>query len=481
MFLDRLEKELNYTETANGAKANKSTLDSGLDLFGQIGACRENLQKAQDLFMRAYGDNPLLALKILFWARDIRGGQGERKVFRHLLRTLAEKNFKVVNQLVPFVPEFGRWDDLLCLDETECWNTVLDLYSKQLSQDLRSQGEVSLLAKWLPSVNTSSQKSRKLGRKIAKYLEYSEKTYRKTLSQLRSKIKIVEQKMCANEWNEINYSQVPSRASLMYRNSFRSHDSERYSQFLSDVAEGKAKINASTLYPYDIVRQVWESDDSLDVLWDNLPNYLENTEGFNSLVVADVSGSMLCDNGLPLYVSISLGIYISERNTSEVWKNKFLTFSQDPSLVMVRGGNICEKVGNLSRADWGMNTNLMRTFEVILKVAVENSVPAEEMPQKLIIVSDMEFDVAVPDNDLTNFEKISQMFSEKGYKVPQLVFWNVNAGNTVPITKHDTGTCLISGCSPSLLKSVLGDLDPIKVMLSEVEAERYQVLNNLEF
>lgn len=336
--------------------------------------------------------------------------------------------------------------------------------------------KLSLISKWLPSINASSKDSKRLGRAIASYLDLSEREYRKVLSTLRTQIKIVEQAMCSKEWSAIDYSKVPSRAAFMYRKAFAKQDATRYAEYLSAVEKGEAKINAATLYPYDIVNEYLykgaRNDKTIDLQWEALPNYMEG-ETFNGLVVADVSGSMY---GMPMAVSISLAMYIAERNTSPVWKDKFLTFSAQPELQTIVGSTVGKRIGNLSRAAWQMNTDLMAVFKTVLSAAESNNVAPEDMPQKLIIVSDMQFDVCCKSNKRTNFEQIQKLYRKAGYEMPQLVFWNVNAiGGNVPITSHDTGTALVSGCSPSILKSVLGDkiITPVDVMNDAVYTYRY--------
>ena len=478
-FMKALESELNETVTLNGAKAYKSTMNKCVDLFGQIAACRGNLAKAQTLFAKAYKEDPETATRILFWARDVRGGQGERSVFRNLFKSLVEDNPEIGLKLVSLVPEYGRWDDLLVLENTSAWNIVLGAIEIQLNLDranLKIGENVSLLAKWLPSINSSSKDSKRLGRKIATYLGLSERDYRKVLTTLRAHIKIVEQKMCAKEWSAIDYSKLPSRASFMYRKAFAKQDATRYAEYLSAVERGEAKINASTLYPYDIVNEYLykgaRNDKTIDLQWEALPNYMEGQE-FNGLVVADVSGSMY---GMPMAVSISLAMYIAERNSSPVWKDKFITFSHRPELQEIVGKTIGNRIDNLSRASWSMNTDLMAVFKTILSAAEKNSVASKDMPQKLIIVSDMQFDMACKSNKRTNFEQIQKLYRKAGYEMPQLVFWNVNAiGGNVPMTAHDTGTCLVSGCSPSILKSVLTGnvITPVVVMKDAVYNDRY--------
>lgn len=478
-FMIALETELNNTVTANGAKAYTSTLNKCLDLFGKIAACRKDPNQSQKLFAHAYKEDPETATRILFWARDIRGGQGEREVFRQLFKYLVEEDSEIGAKLVELVPIYGRWDDLLVLEDTSVWNTVLESIKTQLNADkvlASSGGNISLLAKWLPSINASSKDSKRLGRKIASYLGLNEREYRQTLSKLRNQIKIVETAMCSKEWSAIDYSKVPSRAAFMYRKAFAKQDSTRYQEYLNAVAKGEAKINATTLYPYDIVNQYLykgaRGDKTIDLQWEALPNYMEGQE-FNGLVVADVSGSM---SGMPMAVSISLAMYIAERNTSPAWKGKFITFSAKPELQSIVGSTIGKRIENLSRAAWQMNTDLMAVFKTVLKAAEENNVAPGEMPQKLIIVSDMQFDQCCSSNKRTNFEQIQKLYRKAGYEMPQLVFWNVNAiGGNVPIKAHDTGTALVSGCSPSILKSVLTNevLTPEDAMRDAVYSDRY--------
>ena len=483
-FINALESQLNETTTENGAKAYKSTLNKCLDLFGKIGACRNDIPQAQKLFAHAYKEDPETATRILFWVRDIRGGNGERTVFRTLFKYLVEETPEIGGKLIELVPVYGRWDDLLILEDTSLWNNVLDVIKSQLNADnvlSASGGNISLIAKWLPSINASSKDSKRLGRKIASHLGWTERQYRQNLSKLRAKIKIVETAMCSKEWSAIDYSKVPSRAAFMYRKAFAKQDATRYTEYLSAVEKGEAKINASTLYPYDIVNQYLykgaRNDKTIDLQWEALPNYMEGNE-FNGLVVADVSGSMY---GMPMAVSISLAMYIAERNSSPVWKDKFITFSTNPELQSIVGSTIGKRIDNLSRRAWGMSTDLMAVFKTILEAAEKNSVAPEDMPQKLIIVSDMQFDVACRSNKKTNFEQIQKIYRKAGYELPQLVFWNVNSSGNVPIQSHDTGTALVSGCSPSILKSILtgNSITPLDTMNDTVYSERYQEIGNV--
>ena len=477
-FLTALETELNVTTTENGAKAYKSTLNECVDLFGKISACRKDIPQARKLFALAFKEDPETATRILFNARDIRGGQGEREVFRNLFKDLVSENSEIGEKLVELIPVYGRWDDLLVLENTSAWGRVQYIILEQLRKDevaLTAGENVSLLGKWMPSINASSADSKRLGRRFAQLLGKNEREYRKFLTALRSRIKIVEQKMCSKEWSEIDYEHLPSRAGFMYRKAFAKQDATRYAEYLSAVEKGDKKINAGTIYPYEIVENYLykgaRNDKTIDLMWEALPNYMEGQE-LNGLVVADVSGSMM---GTPMAVSISLAMYIAERNTG-IWKDKFITFSYRPEIQTIVGKTIGDRIRNLHRADWAGNTDLRAVFESVLNAGIKNDVPDAEMPKKLIIVSDMQFDQACASNKRTNFEQIEKMYHKAGYEMPQLVFWNVNAiGGNVPMTIHDTGTCLVSGCSPSILKSVLGGkvITPVDVMRDAVYNERY--------
>jgi len=316
--------------------------------------------------------------------------------------------------------------------------------------------------------------------KIAEAMGWTERQYRKALTALRTQVKIVEQPMCSREWGSIDYSKLPSRAGFMYRKAFAKRDGDRYQSYLDSVERGEAKINAGTIYPYEIVHKYLyegeKSNQTLNLMWEALPNYMEG-EQLNGLVIADVSGSMGGNGGMPMAVSISLAMYIAERNTG-TWKDKFLTFSATPELQTVTGSTIAQRIRNLSNASWGMNTDLQAVFNLVLNTAIRNNLPEAEMPRKLIIVSDMQFDSCCRNNSVTNFEAVRIKYAQAGYSLPELVFWNVNSSGNVPMKMHDTGTCLVSGCSPSILKAVLTGsvITPVGVMRDAVYAERYDAV-----
>jgi len=478
-----LSKVNNTTLTENGALTNKSTLSHTLDLFGQGGALRTREESdICNLFSKAFAENHLAAMKTLFYLRDIRGGQGERRTFRAILRWLAVNQTEVLRKNLGNISFFGRWDDLYVLTGTPLENEIFELISRQLSLDIlamKNEESVSLLAKWLKSENTSSKESCRLGHLTREKLGVSSKKYRKTLSALRRYIKVVEVSMCAGEWNNIDFSKVTSKAAMTYKKAFSKHNPTGFENFLKKVESGEVKINAGAVYPYEILRSIQHERDplsvrSLDLQWKAMPNFLEGNE-HKGIVIADTSGSM---NGMPILVSISLAIYFAERNVGP-FKDVFLTFSNTPTFHTIVGNTLKEKYDSLDQGGWDMNTNLQAAFDLVLSTAVKNKVPVKDMPTVLYIVSDMEFDEAC--NNQTNFEALKNKYQATGYKLPVVVFWNVNSRNDQnPVRFDDKGTVLVSGCSPTILQAVLAGIeleqekvDPITVMLQKLNDERY--------
>lgn len=480
-----LAKGTNITLTENGALTNKSTLNNLLDWFAAGGALRERDENSiVNLFRKAWGDDELKALKVLFYFRDVRGGQGERRTFRTCLKWLANNHQNAVKANLENVPFYGRWDDLYALEGTPLEAAAFDLIRRQLLTDVEAMNEkdsVSLLAKWAKSENTSSKESVRLARKTREALGWSSRKYRKTLSALRSYIDVVEVKMCANEFNDIDFQKVPSKALMTYKGAFKKHDENRWKSYLEKVEKGEAKINAKALYPYELLRTIWSEQDetaikALDLQWKNQPDWLaENPH--KGLVLADCSGSMTSNNMLPLAVSVSLAIYFAERNTGP-YKDCFMTFSTNCKLQRLVGRNLKEKAYNLDKEGWCGSTNLQSAFDAILDAAVKNRVEEEDMPSVLYIVSDMEFNQACDLNGVKskNFDVAKQKYAKAGYKFPKIVFWNVNARNDqFPITEDENGVCLVSGCSPSILKSVLSgkDFNPMAILDETIGQERY--------
>jgi len=458
--------------TANGMKARKSSANACVDLFYNIGASRgKNIVPA---FTAAYVENPDLALRIAQWARDVRGGSGERQVFRDILTYLENTKPEDASRLLAKVPELGRYDDLFVFKTKPLKAQAYTL----LGDALRSRN--GLAAKWTP-------RKGEVAREIREFFGMTPKQYRKSLVTLTN---VVETQMCANNWDNINYSHVPSVAHARYKKAFGRHGTT-YAEYVTKLVKGEAgvKINASAVFPYDVLkgrigRYNTMSKQELDVVeaqWNALPNYVGAA---NVLPMVDSSGSMTCPAGghtsksglTCLEVAISLGLYFADKNTGK-FKDTFLTFSRNPKLVNLKG-NINQKIDQMNTGEVA-NTNLHKAFELILDVAVKNNVPQAEMPETLVIFSDMQFDQGV-DHDESAIEMIERKYKAAGYTVPNVVFWNLNAayGNT-PVKFDKRGTALVSGFSPAVAGGIMGgnmdDFTPEAIMLKTVMKDRYSI------
>jgi len=481
-MLEHLKNEANRTYTENGAVTYATTYSDCLDLFATIGALRSsNEQEIINRFVRAFTEDPNLAMKTLFFARDVRGGLGERKVFRVCLQWLAHNAPASVKKNIPYVAEFGRWDDLLSLMGTPCEKDAMLQIKKQLNADLEAMDmgdDVSLLAKWLPSVNASNAQTVAYAKKIARFLCMTDATYRKILVKLREHIRIIENSLREKDYS-FDYSKQPSKAMFKYRKAFYRNDGERYGEFLGKVSRGEAQLHTGTLTPYEIIKPFFyehvgdQEASAIDATWNTQEDF---TRDENALVVIDGSGSMYSrTDTMPATVALSLGIYYAERNTG-AFHNHFITFSERPQLVEIKGETILEKVRYCHDYNEVANTNIQKVFELILRAAVNNNVPQSEMPSTLYIISDMEFDCCTRGAEFTNFEYAKKIFAEAGYELPHVVFWNVQSRNKQqPVTQNEQGVALVSGCSPrifSMLKS--GILSPLGYMLDILGAERYE-------
>ena len=481
-MLQFLKQEANKTVTENGAATHVTTESDCLDLFATIGALRrESDREIVTRFVRAYTENRDIAMKLLFFARDIRGGLGERRVFKVVLNWLANNEPATVRKNIEYVAEYGRFDDLLALMDTPCEKDMLDALKKQFHTDteaLASGGEVSLLAKWLPSVNASNKETVLYAKKIARHFGMNDASYRKALVALRARIRIIENNLREKDYT-FDYSKQPSKAMYKYRKAFMRNDGERYNQFLDKVSNGDAKLNAGTLMPYEIITPFFlnrnvsdEERKAINTTWISQADF-GNAE--NALAVIDGSGSMYCQSKpIPATVALSLGIYFAERNKG-AFKNHFITFSEKPQLVEIKGEDILDKLRYCYGFNEIANTNIQKVFELILNTAKKNSIPQDELPKKLYIISDMEFDCCAEDASLTNFEYAKKLFAEAGYTLPEIVFWNVASRNRQQhVTKNEQGVALVSGCTPRLFEMVAsGTMNPYAFMLEVVESERY--------
>ena len=489
-FIKLTEEMLNYAFTENGDKAYKTSGSWCLDYFSLVGGMRFNYNEALNNFIKAYCEDPILAIKIMFFARDIRSGLGERNIFRVAFNSLANVCPDVAYQLLKYIPEYGRYDDLLSAYDTPLRSDVIKMIKEQLDKDIeakKNQKEISLLAKWLPSINTSSFETRELANKIAKDLGLKKEEYRKMLSFLRNGM-IVENNLREKKY-DFDYSNVPGKAMFKYQDAFLRNDKEKYLLYLDNVKEGKAKINSKTIYPYEIVRK-FENEygyfslnnmtkseiESLDTIWNSFDR---NSIASKTIVVRDGSGSMY--DSMPVNassVATSLALLFSERLTGE-FKNKFITFSSEPKLVEVKGNRIDEKLRNIFNYNDCSNTNISKVYQLIYSVYCSPKFTKEDALDRIVIISDMEFDCLGKKNTST-FEEFKDKFKELGYEMPELVFWNVRSRSThLPVTKNEKNVKLISGSSSNVIDMVTTNSSktPYEFMLECLE--KYSCFDNI--
>lgn len=502
-FMTALKAENNLTYTENGARTYKSTMNGLLDLFSMGGAYRSRSDADRILlFKKAFEEDETLALKCLFYLRDVRGGQGERRFFRVVMHWLANTHPETARRNLQYIPLYGRWDDLFIFISTPLEDDAFSFVRHQLALDTQCKTP-SLLAKWLPSENTSSANTRALATKVRRYLNMTSKQYRKTLSILRIRINVLECLMSAGEWDKIEFDKIPSRAGLIYRNAFARHDIERmknakepvisYEEFAKDK---NAKVNAKALYPYEVVAKAMEfgawgsyyhyggskindldNPERLMVnkYWNNLEDYFKGCT-FNGICVADTSGSMM---GTPIQVAISLAMYCAEHNNG-VFANHFFTFSDCPDFIKVEGADFVDKVDRIAQADWGNSTNIEAVFDEMLDIAVKNRCSQDEIPANVIVISDMEFNGCVFGSarkaNETLFETIERRWAAAGYKMPNLVFWNVDARNDNFPMKTSGHVTYVSGFSPVLFEQILKGKTSFDLMMDKLNSERYEII-----
>jgi hypothetical protein len=460
--------------TTNGMAAFKTTSSAVTDLFYKIGAMRG--KDVIPAFVAAYVENPELAVRVALWARDIRGGAGERKIFRDILNYLAKNESDVAVRVLNKVPELGRFDDLLAVSRETLGVRQAGF---EIIKNALDNGN-GLAAKWMPRQGDDAVELRS-------YLGWSPKRYRKTLVNL---TQVVETQMCENSWDDINFNHVPSVAASRYKKAFNRH-TPKYKEWVEKLMKGDAdvKVNAGAVYPYDVLKGLIKHYDrnklsetelsALTAQWDALPNYVGDN---NVLPLVDVSGSMTCKAGgyssksqtTCLKVAVSLGLYCADKNTGP-FKDTFLTFSERTELLHLKG-NIIQKIKQMISSSWNMNTNLHAAFERILEVAKDGGVSRQNMPQVLLIMSDMQFDCCVQFDD-NAMKMIERKYKAAGYDLPKIVFWNLNDGGNVPVQEGKAGTALVSGFSPSILKSILSgnldDITPQAIMLKTILQDKY--------
>lgn len=501
-LLNSLTDATNFTLTENGAITHKTTRSDLLDMFAMGGAMRNRPDEDVILmFRKAFAENPVYALKCLFYLRDVRGGQGERRFFRLCINDLAKSHPEAVKRNLELIPEYGRYDDLYCLVGTPVEENALDFFKKQLALDITCKTP-SLLAKWLKSENASSKETRALANITREHFGMTHKQYRKTLSILRQRINVLERLMSEGRWNEIEFDKIPSRAGMIYKNAFARHDIERaksekavqtYAEFAKDTTK---KVNAKALYPYECVHEVtnkiryhwmsnstsYEGDETTRLMinkyWDNLTDYF-NKSSFDALCMVDTSGSM---HGTPIEVAISLGLYCAEKCRGP-FAGHYISFASRPQLIKTEGIDFVDKVTRIWGTNLVDNTNIEAAFDLLLETAINNHCSQEDLPKNLIVISDMEFDEArgisrwrsgdsrTPE---TLMEGIAKKWANAGYEMPHLVYWNVDARqNNIPMLGQGR-ISYVSGFSPSIFETLMSGKTGYDLMMEKLDSDRYK-------
>ena len=485
--LNAMKEEANYKLTENGGIALKSTLNDVLDMFALCGAYRTRSEEdCIFMFKKAFEDNDDLAMKCLFYLADCRGGQGERRFFRVCFKWLANNYPEVAKKNIKFIPTYRRWDDILysCVG-TPIEKDALAFIKKQLALDTECKTP-SLLAKWLPSENASARETKKMGNIVRQYLNMTHKQYRAILSELRSRINIVEKLMSENRWDEIEFDKIPSRAGLIYKNAFARKDiiAKKYEEFAKDE---NTTVNAKVLYPYECVAKVTNSTGwGLDRLsktdramiekyWNNLPDYFDGKQS-NILCVVDTSGSMTGwgEASAPINVAISLGMYAAER-AGGPFKDHYISFSSRPQLIKVEGVDFADKVYRIYKTNLCQNTDLAKTFNMLLDIADRPETKEEDIPETIVVISDMEIDYMSDWNEnqaMTEMEKIRKKWASHGHKLPRLVYWNVQARQNTILDKGPA-VSFVSGMSPSIFECIITGKNGMDLMLEKLLSERY--------
>ena len=501
-FMNQLKNNTNYGYTENGAVKRTTTNNPVYDMFAIGSAYRSRSDEDVILlFKNAFEEDETLALKCLFYIRDCRGGQGERRFFRVCMKWLAENYPNRIRNLIQYLPEYGRYDDLFELFDTSLENDVINLIKTQLIEDMASEKNgISLIAKWLPSENASSARTISRAKKIRNALGITSKDYRKMLSKLREKIKVLERLMSANRWEEIEFDKIPSRAGLIYKNAFAKRDiiAKKYEAFAKDK---NTKVNAQVLYPYEIVAKALtgfyrygkqthlsETDRAMiNKYWENLPDYLNGAD-CKMMCVIDTSGSMCGTTAAaPINVAISLGLYCAER-MSGPFANHYISFASHPQLIKTNGVDFVDKVCRIYKTNLIDNTNLEAVFDLFFNTIKHHTVKPEDIPETIVVISDMEIDAGTAswgskyysgqdewtkENAATEMEKIRKKWEKNGLKLPKLVYWNVAARNDT-ILDAGPNVSFVSGMSPVIFKQVLTGKTGWQLCLETICAKRYE-------
>lgn len=484
-----IHDEAKWTETWNGCDTLATTDSACLDMFGRAGAMRaaSDIDK-EILFSRAFKEDPDIAVKLLFYTRDIRGGYGEKDTFKTMLRHLTTINKQSVEKNIWAILEFGCAKDLYSLIGTSCEDAMWTFMQAQFNLDyarMQAGESISLLAKWIATPDSKAEKTKALGKLTAKKIGYSYKDmreYKKKLRELRKYLDLPEAKMCAGKWNEIEYSRCASRFLFLNRKAFARHDAERWEVFNKKVDNGEEKMNMGAVTPCDIISQVRHNyTKDLETMWKSLPDVCKG----NAMVMCDTSGSMTCSYNTrtkiqPIDVAFGLSLYFAQRNKGDL-KDMMMNFSSEPQFIELNAATLKDNYNIAMRSPVNYNsTNLEAAFDLLLNTCIKGNVTKEEMPDAIVIVSDMQINCVHGvdrDNNMTFYDVMKQRYNKAGYELPQVVFWNVNASNpTFHAARSTRGVSMVSGFSPNVFKQVMDNIGttPYELMMAVVNSERYQ-------
>ena len=526
---ESVKTDLGYTE--NGALAYNTSGSKLVDFDFNTSSMRQaSKEEIVENFAKVYTSGKERAMRYLFYVGDIREGKGERHIFNEVMSYLADTKPELVKAVLPLIPEYGRWDEVVNLVTSPVRDDVIALIKDQMEKDMEAASKdeaISLCAKWLPSINATNKDTIKKALIISQALGMDKKTYRKTLSMLRDRLNIIEKALAEKNVEKLVEMQesLTSKQNYKYKEALMRLMPEERKLYFDKVLKGEAKFNVDVLEPYEIYFRYrdelkidyWSRDKkskgtdlSFETMWKMLPNKVEDGKGV--LVIRDGSGSMT--SGIPgtnkgqiLDVASALTVYFAE-HAKGGFHDKFITFSSKPEVVdMTACDTLADKIRLLNTYDDCSNTNLEATFDLLLKTAIDNKMTQEELPKNLLIVSDMQFDMATAHRSYwgsrgsddgwneTLFDSIRKKFEAAGYEIPRLIFWNVNAQKTtIPEIKNELGLVLLSGYSKNIMEMICEDnfeieivnekgekevvqLSPEEVLENKINSERYDAVS----
>ena len=454
-----------------------STNNANLDLFTQLvrGLNKNDLINYLD---KSWDLSKLKTLAIIFNCRDRLKGKKEKEISNYCILWLKQYHNNIYKKhILIYINEYGCWNDLnYIIKKSKNNNYEYKIFAEQLKKDkeLLNNGEnISLCSKWVISAN--NKKVIKIARHLFDDIKNYQERYRKEfITPLRKKLDIIETKLCNKTWDQIEYSKVPAKALSIYKKSFIRNDRDKYQLFLNDVSENKIKLKISGLLPHEIIKKYYDSnlediDETLELEWRAFVDLYKNNDYFNGIIpIVDVSGSMFdrSSSVKPIYVSIALGLLISELNSGYL-HNKIMTFSIIPVFINIEGETLRDKIKSIVRAPFGLNTNFLNIADLIISKSLSDT---SFIYKKIICLTDMQFDAAnsINENENRNIHNIfMNKFKNNNLEIPELIYWNLSGKyNNFPIDESYENTSIVSGFSEQLLTVILNNdkINPLSLM-----------------